>query len=111
MAFDATPTALWSGYSFDGTDLSIPLAALTGLTSAEANATTGDWREIMLAIISTAHTYYTALAAADKPQAFESGTPIYQTQTTGDLAPSVKVTYKMDFYVNLDVTDVADEPA
>lgn len=110
MAFDATPTEMWAGYSFDGTSITIPIANLNGLTTVEAHAVSGDWREIMLAFISTAHAHYTGLADADKPQAFVSATPLYQSQTTGDLAPSVKVTYKQEFYINLDVTDVADEP-
>lgn len=111
MAFNAAPTEVWAGYSSDGVNITIPIANLTGLTVAEANATTGDWREIMLAFISTVHTHYVGLADADKPQAFSSATPLYQSQTTGDLAPSVKVTYKQDFYASLDVTDVIDEPS
>lgn len=67
MAFDKAPTTLFSGYTSDGTNITIPIASLSGLTAAEANATTGDGREVLRSIMITATNAVSALPTADKP--------------------------------------------
>ena len=46
-----SPIYLWDSYSSNGVSITIPLAALPGLLASEADATTGDWREILQAIL------------------------------------------------------------
>lgn len=111
MAVNVSPTAMWSGFAFDGTDLKIPLADLPGLSAADANATTGDYRAVLLAFISLAYAYYTALADADKPKAFLVRVPAVTPVTSGDLAGTFKTTYELDFYNSYCTPDIADEPA
>ncbi len=48
--FDAAPTNWISGYSTDGTNMVIPIAALTYLTAGQCDAATGDVRQIVFAI-------------------------------------------------------------
>lgn len=111
MAFSKVPTTLWPSYSSDGTHITIPIAALDGLTSAEAHTTTGDWRSIMLSIISTAYRHYSELATADKPRAFIAYAPTTYPITSGTLAGTFKTTYQLDFYNQYTTPDVANEPA
>jgi hypothetical protein len=48
-----SPIYLWDGYSSNGTNITIPIAQLPGLSAAEADAVTGDWREILQAILTS----------------------------------------------------------
>lgn len=111
MAFNKAPTALFAGYSSDGTNITIPIANIIGLTAAEADTTTGDWRSIFLSICHTVLTHYDSLAVADKPQAFVADLPSVGRVRTGALAGSLRMVYSFDFYNELPLTDVADEPA
>lgn len=68
MAFDKSINALFSGATSDGTDLTIPIAAITGLQSSDVDATTGDWRELVFNILNHVNSYYYSLDIADRPQ-------------------------------------------
>jgi hypothetical protein len=111
MAFVKAPTSLWPSYTSDGTNITIPIAALAGLTSAEAHTTTGDWRSIMLAICSTAYRHYSELAIADRPTAFQATAPSIVAITSGSLDGTFKTTYPFVFHNSYCTPDVADEPA
>ena len=67
MAYNKTPTNTWPGYTSNGTSITIPLAALPGLSSGAADATTGDAREILQKIIDSGYAKIQSLASADKP--------------------------------------------
>jgi hypothetical protein len=110
MAFNPAPTSLWPSYTSDGTNITIPIAALDGLTSAEAHTTTGDWRSIMLSICSTAYRHYAELATADRPVAFVATMPTTTPVSSGSLAGTFKTTYPFIFYNEYTTPDVADEP-
>jgi len=45
------PLDLFVGYSSDGTSITIPISSVIGLTAEEADAVTGDWREVLQAIL------------------------------------------------------------
>ena len=111
MAFNDAPTTLWPSYSSDGTYITIPIAALDGLTSAEAHTTTGDWRSIMLAICSTAYRHYSELATENKPTMFTASMPTISPVTSGTLAGTFRTTYSFVFNNEYCTPDVADEPA
>ena len=111
MAFVDTPTLLWPSYTSDGTNITIPIAAIDGLTDAEAHTTTGDWRSIMLALIATAHRYYDTLATADKPLAFVANDPTVQSVTSGSFAGSYRTTYTFTIMATLGTPDVVAEPS
>jgi len=104
MAFDDTPTELFSGMSEDGTDLTIPLASLPELTEAEADAVTGDSRKIAYALAMRLFNWYDGLDEADKPgklSFFKNG-----PNTTGS---TTKTTFTFEFEVDASAIDVADE--
>jgi hypothetical protein len=110
MAFNPAPTALWPSYTSDGINITIPIASLPGLTAGEAHTTTGDWREILLSIVSSSYTYYTGLITADRPQAVVARVPSVTPITSGVLAYTFKTTYQFEFYNEYATPDVANEP-
>lgn len=110
MAFNKAPTSLWPSYTSDGTNITIPIAALDGLTAAEAHTTTGDLRSIMLAMCSTAYRHYSELATADRPVAFTASAPSIAAITSGTLDGTFKTTYSFIFHNAYATPNVADEP-
>lgn len=68
------PVTVFPGYTLTGTEgaeiIGIPLSVLTGLTAAEANATTGDIREVITALVERTRTSIAALPANDRPTNF-----------------------------------------
>lgn len=67
MAFDPAPSSWIPSWSEDGTDVTFPIASLPQLTAAEADGTTGDWRDCLMRLIDHTYDYYNGLAEADKP--------------------------------------------
>ena len=110
MAFNKAPTALFPGYTSDGTNITIPIAALAGLTSAEAHTTTGDWRQIVLAMLSTLYSHYSGLETANKPQAVVVASPTVSPITSGTLSGTFKTVYQVTCYNEYSVPNVASEP-
>ena len=110
MAFNKAPTALWPSYTYANDALVIPLAALDGLSAAEANATTGDWRAIMQALQVTLYNHYNELPALDKPESMVVSTPSVSAISSGNFAGTIKATYSASYYLTLDGAVVADEP-
>lgn len=106
MAFAPAPTGLFPSYTYSDSTLHIPLAALDGLTAAEANATTGDWRAIAQAFMYTVQRYYDDLATADKPLAFVPAAPVSQVMTYGDFIGKLQVTMSAAWYQEL--VDLSD---
>lgn len=88
MAFDPKPESLFNGWVLSDGTISIPVASISGLTEAEANATTGSWPAVILRILQHTTAYYEGLAAADRPAQLEVrrnivdvGGPLRQTFT------------------------------
>jgi hypothetical protein len=110
MAYNKAPTATLPGYTSDGTNITIPIASLLGLTAAEANATTGDAREVALAFIRTYKAKQQSLAVADKPATMSVRVVNQSYVSAGNLANSVMVTYELQFYVEEGLANVIAEP-
>ena len=105
MAYSQLPTDLFAGMSEDGTDLTIPLASVPGLSAAEADAVTGDPKEIARAMVERVFQWYSGLASVDQPVAFTAAKAV-SLQTSGDMAGKHRNTYTIVVY-----TEVADENA
>jgi hypothetical protein len=110
MAFNGAPTQLFPGYSSDGTNITIPIADIEGLTAAEANSTTGDWREIFYGLCTTVFIHYNGLVAADKPQAFKANPPSRYAVESGALSGTFRETFQFQFWNEYAYGDVVDEP-
>lgn len=93
MAFNPAPTAVWAGYTSDGTTITIPIASIPGFTAAQADADSGDWRALIVAICEQLWAYQENLAEADKPVATVVSEPVEATIFNQD-----RITYNFDFY-------------
>jgi hypothetical protein len=98
---DILPTDLFPGYEVvaaDGTvtadSIVIPMTALPYLTAAEANATTGDGRELARQLDLMIHDKITALPEADRPTAMTTGVGVTTLQN-GNRRITVNRTYEL----------------
>lgn len=66
MAVTIVPTDYLPSWSEDATNITVPIASITGLTADEADGTTGDIREILRTILDTIYAVYAAQASADR---------------------------------------------
>ena len=92
------PTDAISGIASDGTNLTIPIASLVGLTSAQADPATGDGRELIRSICETIAQNIQALDPANRPteMTFQKG--------NGNFQNGQQNTVREVFTVNFDVT-------
>lgn len=100
MAFTKAPTSLWPSYTYGSSTLNIPLAALDGLSAANADATTGDWRAIMVAVLQTLFRHYSALPPSDCPTALVPKAPAsYNVPDSSSTYPgALRLTYSVEAY-------------
>lgn len=113
---DITIRGLWSpsdmifGWTFDeGTDtISIPLTSLFELTAAQANALTGDWRAVALALCNTIWDAYIELD--DPPKALQLSYAPGYVQNSGVFAGHVRTEYTATAFLNFPDKSIASEP-
>ena len=70
MAFDPAPSSWIYDWSEDGTDVTFPIASVSGLDSSVSDGITGDWRTCLLCLIQHSYVYYSGLGS-DKPTKLE----------------------------------------
>ena len=104
MAFDAKPSSFIASWSEDGTDVTFPIASLSELTAAEADAATGDWRKVLFAVLEHAYTYYTALPSGDQPTKV-----VITRSTTVDASDVMTRTYTFRITSDILTKEVTDE--
>jgi hypothetical protein len=97
------PTDIFSGYTADGTALTIPYTAIPGLTAAEAHATTGDAREVLRLILEKYFTAIQALPTAERPA--------YMSISRGSLVGLDSVTVRRSYQLSFDESVVANATA
>lgn len=109
MAMNLAPSHWIDGYELTDTNtkISIPIASLDGLDSTEANATTGDIRKVLRALMAALHAAWIAEDAADRP----SRMTIARTSYVDDAAGSTTRTYQAQFLVATTGEEVVDEPS
>ena len=110
MAFNDAPTTIWPSYTSDGTNITIPIAALDGLTAGLAHTSTGDWRAIVLAFQQTVFRHYNALAAENRPLAVVPKAPSQFAMSSGSFVGQTRITYSIEFYSPFGTPSVAAEP-
>ena len=104
MAFSALPTDVIASWSEDGTNVTFPIASVTELTAAEADALTGDSRKILFALMEQWYSWYIGLATADRPEKMAI-TKSSALQTDG----TFRNTYSIVFYTEVTGQEVLDE--
>jgi hypothetical protein len=95
MAWNPVPTTLFAGWTQDGTNITLPIANVPELTSAEANATTGDTRKILFALCEKIANWWYALATADRPTKMTVTRSISVDSVTGIATKSYTLTFKV----------------
>jgi hypothetical protein len=104
-----SPSSVYTGYSDDGTGITIPIASLLSLTAASANATTGDARQVVLSLMSSAFNWYNN--SSEKPSALTMTFTPSKIESYGSFSGKQKVEYKVSAYTTFATGLVADEPA
>jgi hypothetical protein len=97
MAFDPAPTEVIASWSEDGTNVTFPIASVPELTAAEADASTGDSRKVLYALMEAFYAWYNGLAPADRPaqlQLFRSSTA--PNETTGLITRTFTARFVLD---------------
>lgn len=106
------PTDLFSGYTSDGTNITIPIASLPALNATEANATTGNGMEVLRALIDAAHGSISGLATEAKPV---RATLTKNNPTMASGAGVTPGTQRQTYTASFDLApigyEMADEPA
>jgi hypothetical protein len=117
MAFNATPSGwLGSGYTVSGSGTTAAInfgisgntnETLSEITTAEANATTGDIRKIYYGIVEKLYQAYLAKATADRPNRMVLTRSSSVDSTTG----LITSTYSIQFVLAATGLDVTNESA
>jgi hypothetical protein len=83
MAFEDAPGSWLDSWSEDGTDITVPIATFPELTADEADASTGDIRKVVWAILKKFYDEWNGRATADRPTKWTSSMIISTNATTG----------------------------
>lgn len=67
-----SPKLLCDGYFSDGISINIPISCLPGLSVEEANAVSGDWREIFQAILLMSNDWINSYSITGSFQTYDS---------------------------------------
>lgn len=104
MAFNAAPTEVIASWAEDGTTVSFDLADVAALDAAESDASTGDSRRILFALLEQYYNWWFGLATADRPtkMTFSKSSSL---QSDG----AYRNTYTVTFYTEVTGQEVADE--
>lgn len=114
MAMNLAPSHWLPGFellSANGTataqSIAIPLTALPGLSAAEANASTGDFRKVARAICAALHKAWIDEPEADRPSQMEFSR---STSVNEDTDRTTRL-YQGRFVVAVREEEVVDEPS
>lgn len=94
MAFVALPQTWFENMVDSNTDVNIPLATFPELTAAEIDASTGDIRKMLYAIIEKCWTRWNALATADRSTKMVLTKSSSSDPTTGVITHVYTFTFK-----------------
>ena len=98
------PFLIWPGYSSDGTSLTIPIAELPGLSVVEADAVTGDWREILQTIFRSSWQHESQITDwFSKPDTYMIFTKDFYNSTIDSY-------FQIKFITDMGEPNVAPEP-
>jgi len=71
-AYSKVPSDYFASWSEDATNITVPIASISGLTAAEADGTTGDIAEILFDLLNQVYDTYKANTAPTKWSIFRS---------------------------------------
>ena len=105
MAFDKKPSTWIPNWSENGSDITVPIATFPEMTDAEADATTGDIRKVLFAIMEQLWAKWLATATADRPAKMT----INRGTSTDDRTGVVTKQFTLVFKTQVSGQEVADE--
>jgi hypothetical protein len=105
MAWNGLPTAWFTGWTSNGTNITLPIANVTNLVSGEADVATGDIRKILYHLLDKIWAVWTALATADK----STKMTIYKSSSTNVTTGQITHQYTVTFINEVSAQDVASE--
>ena len=103
-----SPSSLFPGWVSDGTDVTIPIASMEGLTAAAADGLTGDARAVMLALNNSMFIWYRDLVT--KPTAIVPKMSLSSPRSAGNFANQLPVTFTTTAYTVYPDTTLSAEP-
>ena len=106
MALTKVPTDWLENYSFSDPDITIPRTDLDGITAAEANATTGDIREIVRGLLEALFQHHQAEPFAGRLTQFR----ISKSVSPDPVANTQEITYSVRCIVAQEDVSVIPEP-
>lgn len=98
------PKDLFLGYESDGTSITIPIASVIGLTDAEADTVTGDWREILQAVLLRSVEYHRSFVWSERLRTYNAFGMNLPNSRTFDRH------FGITFYTDMGEPNVAQEP-
>lgn len=117
MAFNPAPgTFFGAGYSLAASEVKLTTAdnggtiLLTKLTDAQANATTGDYRDVLRALCYAGYEKWLATASANRPVKMSFVKTITSLAPTTDNPQVLREQYVLSFDVESDPQAVISEP-
>jgi len=108
MAYSDVPTDWIPGYAATTTTITLPIESaghFSEISSAEADASTGDIRQILFGLCHGSYESWNAIAVADRPNRMTISKSISTNVATG-IATN---TFTLRFENTVSGTDVADE--
>lgn len=107
MAFNKAPNTWLSGWSENGTDITVPLDTFPELTADEADGANGDIRKVLFAVADKLHDAWNSTEAADRPTQMSITKSVSTNVSTG-ITTNI---YTLRFYCGVSAQEVLDEPA
>jgi hypothetical protein len=96
MSFIASPNVYFTGWLSNGTDITLPIASVDGLTVPNADPVTGDIRQVMFSMCEQVYGIWYALATADKSTKMTISRSQSINQTTSYITRSYTYTFVLD---------------
>jgi len=97
--YDTPGEVLTSGYTATGTEITMTIGTgglLPEVSSAEADAATGDFRKLMYGILEGLYSSYNAVPTADKPSQMLLSRSTSENSTTGLFTRNYNIQFKLD---------------
>jgi hypothetical protein len=107
MALDVKPSTWIESWSEDGDDVTFPIASVPQLTADEADATGGDIRKVLFALLEQLWDVWRALDEADKPTRMN----LVKNSAVNDVTGVSTNIFTVRFSNEITSQDVMDEPA
>jgi hypothetical protein len=103
------PVDVVSSYGFDGAHITIQIVSLPGVTAANANASTGDWRQLFQALCLITDDWLAGMPVASKPLAIRSFMLEDWRRKDPKFGRHMKRSFAFDFTTKYPLMDVTEE--